>query len=118
MQPPLSIDEALGVAPGSIVLELPEQIETASHVDIWETLYRWLQGQLPGSELPELRQAVVVGEEAFRDLLLAEQARLKDKGLLGEELDQELNRSSAEAGPSTTIQDRPLEGRWLMVLPS
>lgn len=117
MQTPLSIEEALGIAPGSHVFELPEQIETAAHVDVWESLYRWVHGRLPDTDLAALPRSVVVGQEALLELLRAEQARLKDAGLIGEELDQAVNVSTEESGPRTLLADRPLEGRWLVVRP-
>jgi len=61
--------------------------------------------------------ALVVGEEAMRELLLAEQTRLKDTGLSGEQLDLALQDSLVQAGPNTLLRSRPLEGRWLLVRP-
>lgn len=117
MQTPLSIDEALGLAPGSAVLELPGHIETAVHVDVWESLYRWLQARLPEVDPDCLPGAVLVGQEALRELLIAEQERLKDIGLSGEELDEALTVSSDKAGLNLLMGERPLEGRWLLVRP-
>jgi hypothetical protein len=118
MQTPLSIEEALGIAPGSHALELPEQIETAFHVDVWETLYRWVHGRFPETDLAALPRSVVVGQEALRALLQAEQARLKAIGLIGEELDEAISVSTEASGPRTLLEDRPLEGRWLVVRPN
>lgn len=118
MPPPLSIDEGLRLVPGSEVLELPHRIETAEHVLVWESLYRWVHGRVPDADLNRIHEAVVVGEEAMHDLLVAEQARLRAKGLSGEELDQALRASVREAGPRTMLQSRPLEGRYVLVMPS
>jgi hypothetical protein len=117
METPLSIDESLELAPGSEVLELPRTIETAGHVRVWESLYKWVHSRLPDTDLERIPSAVVVGEEAMHDLLVAEQARLKERGLIGEQLEQALRSSLDEAGPNTRLQSRPLEGRWLLVRP-
>jgi hypothetical protein len=118
METALSIDEGLKLAPGSEVLELPRTIETAGHIHVWESLYRWVHGRLPDTDLERIPSAVVVGEEAMHELLLAEQTRLKDIGLIGEQLEQALRSSLREAGPNTLLESRPLEGRWLLVRPS